>query len=323
MERRGGRKSWNTKYNYGIPIDTSTLDVGEYQQCAKEWSEGDKNLEELLYTCLTNKIKTHACCSGHNGEKPRIEGEEDHWNPYISFILNKKNGDIIDMIVTRFKSLDGIKISYISEKKNETPARVTLSFPRGTNTEVFKQINEICKGAKQGEHFDKDETFTSIRTIIQETEPSKPGYQSEIYYRKGKTKDELRILGRDDVIDTLSCEGTLNNLEESDSHFLIIPRENKKLNDTIKGFALKKHGESPYKTYYAKQNQNNQNSIRDMFKKIKDEYTYTINDESLEKIAKRPKKISVKNFFNGLVGKIRRFINPEIENKKYKSIDGE
>ena len=52
----------DTKYNNGMPIDTDDLSKDEWRQCAKEWSEGDKNLEGLIYFCLQKGLKTVASC---------------------------------------------------------------------------------------------------------------------------------------------------------------------------------------------------------------------------------------------------------------------
>ena len=52
-------------YNNGHVIDVSKISSSEYEIAAKEWSEGSKALEELLFYCLKNNIITQACCVGH------------------------------------------------------------------------------------------------------------------------------------------------------------------------------------------------------------------------------------------------------------------
>lgn len=266
--KRGGPLAWDTKYNYGKPIDTDVLTPEEYRQCAIEWSEGDENLEQLLYTCLIKGIKTVACCTGHNGEMSRGRS----WHPYITFEIDEKNEIAIDSIATYFKDYEGIKIMYFADDSNRT-ARVVFHFPKGTNTEVFSQMNEICNA--------EDKEIDNIFSVLRET--VKQGKVDEIYYRKGEVLDEFHL--RQDV--EIDKERSTNGCEDKSTyHFLI------KKNST----------EQYYKGCEEISEILNEFDIKN------EEENYLVSDESLEHIAKKPKELSIKDFFYVVKERVRKFL---------------
>ena len=50
------------------------------REVATIWGEDYEPLIELLELCIENKIRTLACCSGH-------DDEDKENNPYIAFLL--------------------------------------------------------------------------------------------------------------------------------------------------------------------------------------------------------------------------------------------
>lgn len=87
-------------YNNGSTINFDKIE--NYYIAAKEFSEGNKDLEKLLLYCFGNGIKTVACCAGHK-EKSQL--------PYIALSYNENNKELIYHLMTLFNNSD-IFISY-------------------------------------------------------------------------------------------------------------------------------------------------------------------------------------------------------------------
>ena len=88
-------------YNNG---STTNFDkIEDYIKAAKEFSEGDKELEKLLLYCFSNRIKTVACCKGHKENKSL---------PYIAFSYNENNKEFIYNLMSLFNNYD-INISFV------------------------------------------------------------------------------------------------------------------------------------------------------------------------------------------------------------------
>ena len=111
--------------NTGRIVDYITPD--QFERAAKDFSEGNENLRELLMYCFKNDIKTKSCCCGHNGKN----------EPYILFDINENDLNQILKILKYIKFTDGF--SNISLLK--TPGE---SF----NMVVYLKSNEPDKGFK-------------------------------------------------------------------------------------------------------------------------------------------------------------------------------
>jgi len=94
-----------TVYNNGHVIDVSKTSISDYEIVAKEWSEGNKYLEELLLYCLKNNIVTQACCSGH----------DDQDVAYLQFEFSKKNMSSIIKIINRYYNLNGVNMIFVNQ----------------------------------------------------------------------------------------------------------------------------------------------------------------------------------------------------------------
>lgn len=75
-------------YNTGEPLPIEKTEK-EWAKMAKDFSEGNKHLENLLLTSWKNGINTFACCNGHLNEIT------DKYNNYIAFYTNTDEEAII------------------------------------------------------------------------------------------------------------------------------------------------------------------------------------------------------------------------------------
>jgi len=145
-------------YNDGkVHTDFFDKPKEELDLIAKEFSEGNENLEELLKTLWSKKIKTSACCIGHKKSK--------------SLFLNENTGEIIEK--------DNNLVSYISividdESKNKIMPLITSMLEKykdkidvkiSTNHALLKPVLSI--------HCDmdiKDDFFKSLSEAVKKDE---------------------------------------------------------------------------------------------------------------------------------------------------------
>lgn len=109
----------------------------DVRKAAKTFSEGRKSLEDLLYFCITNDIKTFASCAGHK------ENLGQYNDGYIAF-------NIDDEFTRNF-------IKYLNEKISNYPNHISVSETYdstiaegiycnyGNADEVFTEILEILE----------------------------------------------------------------------------------------------------------------------------------------------------------------------------------
>lgn len=134
------------------------------RKAAKTFSEGRKSLEELLYCCIINNIKTHASCAGH---KKYLGWFDDG---YVSFILDDElttefvkylNGKlaghennislyqdddstVIEKIVCNYETADKVFAEIQGSLEEYLSKKGTISKQNGDN-ELNKQINAMLE----------------------------------------------------------------------------------------------------------------------------------------------------------------------------------
>lgn len=78
-----------TKYNNGNGQDIEKIPQEEMSLAISEWSEGNKNLQGAISSCIENGIPTIASCAGHS----LVD------SPYLAMRINKENiGNILNLI---------------------------------------------------------------------------------------------------------------------------------------------------------------------------------------------------------------------------------
>lgn len=294
----------DTKYNNGMPIDTDDLSKDEWRQCAKEWSEGDKNLEGLIYFCLQKGLKTVASCSGHNGKS----------RPYISFLNNEKNKYIIDSIAAEFRDIKGSGIAFISGSQGVDGKIVnpftTIYLPI-RDTSGFCGIKRICKEVLDGQKYEVDNNLVLFREIAERLEVARFG--SYIQYECGMP------------INHYLKNFKKNPFKNKIGKHIFMYTVNSMFSKILKKSQLITNGDID-RLYYIEQTEENKEQISTFFTEILDKLgskRYEITNEELEQIARRPKNISVHYFFQKLTKKVKTFFEGDKTKEQPKKELGE
>lgn len=127
-----------SKYNnlQSIPVDS--IPKEEIKDAITEWAEGDESLEQLLWTCYNNGIKTDSC---HAGAKSYITFSHDNDAKILSKIIKfmDKTNDMQVLICMAGNPFSGptwhlptICLSFETNYKDETD-------------KYFDELNDILK----------------------------------------------------------------------------------------------------------------------------------------------------------------------------------
>lgn len=119
--------------NNGSVVDFSQ--IKDYQRAARDFSEGNKELEQLLLNCFGKRIKTTACCGGH---------EDKNRKPYISFSYSSENEQYIYAIISKLKD-SGFCFRYnkLSNGKSFFSIEEGQSFNFSKDSTLFDDINTV------------------------------------------------------------------------------------------------------------------------------------------------------------------------------------
>lgn len=85
-----------SKYNHIKSIPIEKLSKEEIKEAIKEWAEGDKSMEELLWACYNNNIKTSGCHAGSH--------------PYLGIEYEKEKKDKIAQLLDVVLSTNNTRI---------------------------------------------------------------------------------------------------------------------------------------------------------------------------------------------------------------------
>lgn len=113
-------------YNTGHVVDF--FEITDYVKAAKDFSEGNSELEQLLLNCFSKGIKTVASCKGH---------PETGQEPYIAFSYCFDNQQVIYAILSRLED-KGVSFRY-----NKVSNNSYFSFNFDEYNEVSTLFNEI------------------------------------------------------------------------------------------------------------------------------------------------------------------------------------
>ncbi len=129
--------------NNGSVVDFSQ--IKDYQQAAKDFAEGNRELEQLLLNCFSRGIKTTACCGGHEDKKRK---------PYISFLYSPENEQLIYALLAKLKDnefdfrynklLNGKSFFFISEGR---------MFDFNSASTLFNDINSVIDSFDIGKDY--------------------------------------------------------------------------------------------------------------------------------------------------------------------------
>lgn len=146
--------------------DMTTLTKEEQLKYAKTFSEGSKELEELLKYMWANGINTFACCAGHEAEKLE-NGFISQNKPYIMFDVasfgKEEFEHLLKQLIVLNQVKDGkclkfdIKVQTFSEQEirsgfvgeNETERHSMSIYFEDMNSTNYKELLKIIKNAKK------------------------------------------------------------------------------------------------------------------------------------------------------------------------------
>lgn len=119
--------------NNGSIVEFSQIE--DYQKAAKDFAEGNRELEQLLLNCFSKGIKTIACCGGH---------EDKNRKPYISFSYSSENEQLIYAIISKLKD-SGFNFRYNKRSNGKSFFSIEegQSFDFSKASTLFNDINDV------------------------------------------------------------------------------------------------------------------------------------------------------------------------------------
>lgn len=101
-----------------IKLNLKKLTIKEKNQFAEDFSEGSKELKNLLLKMWDNGIETIACCAGHENGTGKLK----ILSPYISFYIDNFNNENLKRIVSEIidgcsKGVIGLSFSIRNDRK--------------------------------------------------------------------------------------------------------------------------------------------------------------------------------------------------------------
>ncbi len=129
--------------NNGSVVDFDK--ITDYQKAARDFAEGNKELEELLLNCFSKRIKTIACCGGH---------EDKNRKPYISFLYSLENEQLIYAIISKLKD-SGFCFRYnkLANGKSFFSIEESQSFNFYKASALFSDINNVINSFEIGKDY--------------------------------------------------------------------------------------------------------------------------------------------------------------------------
>lgn len=168
-----------TNYNNGHIVDVSKMIIKEYEKAAKEWSEGNKSLEELLLYCLKNDIITQACCTGHK--------ENDM--AFLQFELSEKNIKAIIKIINRYYDLNGVNMTFVNQPG--VISKFDIRVPKNMGEPFFE---DMLSQLSNGLDVEIDSLSPDMQSTINAmTNHKVPNEYLEVQYSMNDNKKDLFV----------------------------------------------------------------------------------------------------------------------------------
>lgn len=198
------------KYNTGSSDDNFyDASPNELLERAKDYSEGNKNLEITLLNLWKNGIKTIGCCIGHNEYNPL------YYNGigYIAFRLDNDNAfKYLNMIYVLYKKLRIENIDLLIDEGS-----TSIHFPYKYSNIIFGVLKKLSKT-----DFSKYNSIMKIEPIIETIDFSKSinmSFDCMITSKTIKTaiynEEDLEVVFPDEAI------VPLNNCDEISFPFVV------------------------------------------------------------------------------------------------------
>lgn len=155
-----------SEYSYE-EIDSLNLSKEQQVKYAKKFSEGSKELENLLLFLWENNIRTIACCKGHQPEETYPGAIP---LPYLCLDMKTIDDEVLKQILKNFCCRDEIKIIQVSLNKltDVNIKRKDLTIRLKDQKQSFRGVFDCFYNAMCRENFEKvqlsekDEDFINL-----------------------------------------------------------------------------------------------------------------------------------------------------------------
>lgn len=154
------------------------------------WSEGNPELEKLLYKLIEDGIQTVGCCSGHD------TGTSNDF-PYVAFKFDRDSKE--EILLDFLAKLDNeenkkTQIGLVKDAKGTLLCVINAPDTGRDNGDFFKRINLVYCSGKESISDDKRAKWDALRTLMLD-ERSGKGYRCLNYYIGDTTMSVIGIKG--------------------------------------------------------------------------------------------------------------------------------
>ena len=120
----------NESLNTGKPVQNIPPEL--WEKAARDFSEGNENLRQLILYCLQNNINTIGCCPGATAESRKDM-------PYLMFEFSENNKDAILKTIDQFSNEQGVEMSFTSQT-DVIPQNFHIEFSPEIANESFSRL---------------------------------------------------------------------------------------------------------------------------------------------------------------------------------------
>ena len=129
--------------NTGSVVDFHQLK--DYEKAARDFSEGNKELEKLLLNCFHRGIQTTACCGGHENENRK---------PYISFSYSPENEQVIYALLSNLKDRECVfRYNKLANRKSFFSVEEGQVFDFHHESTLFSDMNDVICSFDMGKDY--------------------------------------------------------------------------------------------------------------------------------------------------------------------------
>ena len=234
--------------NNGHVIDV-TPDM--FEQAARDFSEGNETLRQLLMHCFENNIETIGCCSGHDGQKM----------PYLGFKFNDKNMQAIIKMLANVSVNDVINTISIRKQPGLMASFGVFMKPHISDQEATKGFGKILEALQ-------DERELSIEDLGEKKELMLKAAQNHdiplSYFEIQQEEHMTSLMISDLYLDAV--KGTPTGRVQpwiDDSYKITYPNDSIALATTLRELEpmTKSISEKSYEKYYEKSENNQEPSL--------------------------------------------------------------
>ena len=153
---------WNCKKS--IPV--AELSEAELKEAIHEWAEGCDSLEELLWLCYNNGIKTNGCCAGA------------HHFAYVDFLLNEGKEKLLEVMSTAWKygKINFFCQFYGNPRSGPDWYKTVINLSPRKNADAIPLFGELCSVLKKEVPVSKSKVCKAFLDVLYFFDEKKPDF---------------------------------------------------------------------------------------------------------------------------------------------------